>query len=191
MLATGWHILGKENERWDLWLLHRSLTREEIGGNVGGMSRVWYPRSGAARKGERACPQGSWSWAQMKAQTALNMDERRQLEKRKNNSSATAPSSRGCRNTRVCSWGSGTHRCPVPWAQRYWGCEHHQGTTQRLLTRAELSHSKYENFTHFYQLAKCLTKLLSPVCLSKFSFQKVEHHCAASVGSHFLIKKTE
>lgn len=120
-------FLDKENERWDLWLLHRSLTREEIGGNVGGMSRVWYPRSGTARKGERACPQGSWSWAQTKAQTALNMDERRQLEKRKNNSSGTAPSSPGCRNTRVCSWGSGTHRGPVPRAQCYWGCEHHKG----------------------------------------------------------------
>ena len=44
---------------------------------------------------------------------ALNTDERR-LEKRKNSSSARAPSSHGFRNSRVGIWGSGNMQLPCP-----------------------------------------------------------------------------
>lgn len=90
----------------------------------------------------------------MKAQTALNMDERRQVEKRKNNSSDTAPSNPGSRNTRVCSWGSAaalSHGLSVTEAVNTTRAPH-KGTFAKLffgpLSTAEFSRSQYENFTH-------------------------------------------
>lgn len=104
---------------------------------------------------------------------ALNIDERRQHEKRKNSSSARALSSHSFRKTEVCIWGSGNMQMPCPvvsvwltlWTPSSALQKAEKGTTAKLF----FGHLVISEFSHSWILK---FYLLPEVCLESHKTSK-------------------